>query len=126
MKPNVPAVISACLVGVSVFMLPQSFRTYWSAQAVVQPNIQALSPEQTAKRVSSVVLPLLPAGPDGELARSVLQSQASEANGLHAISTAQAKSHVLAGKVQAVAWLSVLVLSLVLVAKLWPSKRSEA
>jgi hypothetical protein len=126
MKPTVPAVIAVCLVSVSAVMLPQAFRAYWATQEAVEPNIQALSPEHTTKSVNSVVLPLLPAGPEGDLARNVLQSQAAEAKGLHELSAAQASSHILLGRTHSVAWLAVLVLSMILVAKLWPSKRSEA
>ena len=121
-----PALVAVLLTSLSVVMFSHAFRNYWSTKQLLQPNIQALSPAPMSRSVETEVLPILPPTPAGELARTVLKNHVSGAAGLHELLVTQADAQVKLAAVHSCAWLSVLAISLFLVARLWRPRPSDA
>ena len=126
MKRYVALASALLLLGLSLALLQHAYGTYESVRSFALPNVEALSPEVTSRRVVNEILPLLPPGREGDVARTLLESQASEAAGLHKLWVTQAIATQRLASVQAVAWCIALVASLVLVVWHWRRRGSAA
>lgn len=107
-------------------MVIQSYGAYTSAKHITQPNVEALSPQTNTSRVAAEVLPTLPATGSAASSRILVESLAEQAQSLHKLSATQANAQVRMGGTHSVAWAVTLLLSLVLLFQLWPSKNSAA
>jgi len=114
MKHYLEISAAVLLVSLSAVLLPHAYGAYESTRSLVLPNVDALSPEGTSRRVLLEILPLLPAGREGDAARSLLESQASGAANLHKLWVTQAIATRYLAFIQAIGWSTALAASLFL------------
>jgi hypothetical protein len=125
MKLNHNLILGAILVSMSAVLFPHAYGGYISAKDSI-PNLLALTPEPNGLRVQSEVLPLLPVGDRGSVARVLLESQQDLAASLHKLNLTQAHARERLAGIHCVAWALVFAVGAVIMFVYRQRKPSDA
>ncbi|QTN21519.1 hypothetical protein HZ992_15155 [Rhizobacter sp. AJA081-3] len=126
MKKQLTFAMLLLQVFLSLALLIQAFGAYESTKELVVPNVEALSPSAINAQVATQILPLLPTGAQGDLARTLLDSQARGSQDLHKLWGTQASAHERLAGIHTIAWALMLSVALALSYLHWPTKRADA